>query len=427
MSVLIETTLGNLEIYLYTEDCPRTCLNFLKLCKTKYYNNCLFFNVQKNFIAQTGDPTGTGKGGSSIFGKLYGSEARFFNDEIVPTIKHDKKGILAMSNPAPNKNGSQFYITLRDKIDFLDKHHTIFGYVTEGMDIVDKINQSFVDGEYRPYVDIRILHTHIIYDPYDDPTGLEVPDSSPTGDRPKEETVHRGLKEEDLADKYAGMTAEQIDDIKRKEDINSHALALEILGDLPDKDIEPPKNVIFVAKLNPCTEDEDLKLIFFRYGVKSCEIIRDKKTGDSLCYGFIEMETEEGAENAVLKMNNILIDDRRIFVDFSQSVSKLWGNYKRGGQMTKNYKKDSDYQDSSKSHSTSKPYTSSSSNNNSNNNNSNRHNHNSHSRHNDHYHHRSRSDSRGYSRDSSRDRSRHSRRSDRHRSRSNSRHHSRRY
>ena len=81
MSVLIETTEGTITIDLYTDKCPNTCLNFLKLCKIKYYNNCLFFNVQQNFIAQTGDPTGTfffivwyigtGKGGTSIFGKMY--------------------------------------------------------------------------------------------------------------------------------------------------------------------------------------------------------------------------------------------------------------------------------------------------------------------------------------------------------------------
>ena len=81
MSVIVETTEGTITIDLHVDSCPKTCLNFLKLCKTKYYNNCLFFNVQQNFIAQTGDPTGayllflsflgTGKGGTSIFGKMY--------------------------------------------------------------------------------------------------------------------------------------------------------------------------------------------------------------------------------------------------------------------------------------------------------------------------------------------------------------------
>lgn len=68
MAVLLETSLGDLVIYLYVEDCPKTTMNFLKLCKVKYYNNCIFYNIQKDFIVQTGDPTGTGKGGQSIFG-----------------------------------------------------------------------------------------------------------------------------------------------------------------------------------------------------------------------------------------------------------------------------------------------------------------------------------------------------------------------
>ena len=106
-----------------------------------------------------------------------------------------------------------------------------------------------------------------------------------------------------------------------------------MLGDLPDADVKPPENVLFVCQLNPITEDEDLRMIFFRFGVKSCEIIRDHETGNSLGYAFIEFETEQGAVDAYYKMNNVLIDDRRIKVDFSQSVSKLWNRRRRGERM----------------------------------------------------------------------------------------------
>lgn len=68
MSVILETSLGDITIDLYVKECPNTCKNFLKLCKIKYYNNCLFHNIQKDYIVQTGDPTGTGKGGESIYG-----------------------------------------------------------------------------------------------------------------------------------------------------------------------------------------------------------------------------------------------------------------------------------------------------------------------------------------------------------------------
>uniref|UniRef100_A0A674H672 peptidylprolyl isomerase n=1 Tax=Taeniopygia guttata TaxID=59729 RepID=A0A674H672_TAEGU len=82
------------------------------------------------------------------------------------------------------------------------------------------------------------------------------------------------------------------------------------------------KNVLFICKLNPVTTGEDLEIIFSRFGpIKSCEVIRDWKTGESLCYAFIEFEKEEDCEKAYFKMDNVLIDDRRIHVDFSHSVT----------------------------------------------------------------------------------------------------------
>ena len=88
---------------------------------------------------------------------------------------------------------------------------------------------------------------------------------------------------------------------------------------------------MFIAKLNSVTRDEDLELIFSRFGkILSCEIIRDPKTGDSLNYAFIEYESEASCIEAYKKMNNVLIDDRRIKVDFSQSVSKLWNRFIMG-------------------------------------------------------------------------------------------------
>ena len=90
--------MGDIVIDLYTSQCPRTTKNFLKLCKIKYYNNVLFHNVTKDFVAQTGDPTGTGKGGDSIYGVLYGYRARFFDDEIRSSLKHERKGTVSMAS-----------------------------------------------------------------------------------------------------------------------------------------------------------------------------------------------------------------------------------------------------------------------------------------------------------------------------------------
>lgn len=124
----------------------------------------------------------------------------------------------------------------------------------------------------------------------------------------------------------------------RSKEAHTNAVILESLADIPDAEVKPPDNVLFVCKLNPVTQDEDLYTIFSRFGtVTSAEIIRDYKTGDSLCYAFIEFDTKEACERAYFKMDNCLIDDRRIHVDFSQSVSKLWGQFR---QSKRNAKKD---------------------------------------------------------------------------------------
>ena len=96
-----------------------------------------------------------------------------------------------------------------------------------------------------------------------------------------------------------------------------------MIGDLPDADCAPPENVLFVCKLNPVTTDDDLEIIFSRFGkVVNCEVIRDKKTQESLQYAFVEFDEQKSCEAAYFKMDNVLIDDRRIHVDFSQSVSQ---------------------------------------------------------------------------------------------------------
>ena len=121
-----------------------------------------------------------------------------------------------------------------------------------------------------------------------------------------------------------GKTVEELEEEIRRKEARANALTLEIVGDLPYAEIKPAENVLFVCKLNPITKAEDLELIFSRFGtINSCEIIRDRRTGDSLCYGFVEFDTQKECEEAYFKMDNVLIDDRRIHVDFCQSVSKL--------------------------------------------------------------------------------------------------------
>ncbi|KAG0171641.1 Peptidyl-prolyl cis-trans isomerase cyp6 [Apophysomyces sp. BC1015] len=326
MSVLIETSLGDIVVDLFTEECPRTTLNFLKLCKIKYYNFSPFHNVQKDFMAQTGDPTGKGDKGESVYGILQGPSKRYFPAEIHPKLKHRTRGTVSMA-VAPDAamesggvSGSQFFITLADDLEYLDGKYTVFGEVAEGFETLDKMNEAYCDEQGRPFRDIRIRHTIILDDPFDDPQGLQVPDASPV---PTKEQLESMRIAEDEAIEEEG-DPEEIEKRRRMREAKAQALTLEMVGDLPFAEVKPPENVLFVCKLNPVTRDEDIEMIFSRFGqINSCEIIRDRQTGDSLCYAFIEFENREDAEEAYFKMQSVLIDDRRIHVDFSQSVSKL--------------------------------------------------------------------------------------------------------
>ncbi|XP_071565872.1 peptidyl-prolyl cis-trans isomerase sig-7 [Temnothorax nylanderi] len=322
MAVVVETTIGDFTVDLYTEERPQTTRNFLKLCKLKYYNWNLFHSVQTNFIAQTGDPTGTGKGGESVYGIVLGEKARYYEAEQMPKIKHSRIGLLSMVNCGNNMLGSQFFVTLGSELQSLDNQHCVFGEITEGLEVILKFNETICDGDQRPYQDIRISHTVILEDPFDDPVGFVIPDRSP--EPTKEALMSDRIGADEAIDDTGGMTAEEIMEIQKKKEAKARATILEIVGDIPDADIAPPENVLFVCKLNPVTNDDDLEIIFSRFGkIVGCEVIRDHQTGDSLQYAFIEFADRKSCEDAYFKMDNVLIDDRRIHVDFSQSVAKM--------------------------------------------------------------------------------------------------------
>uniref|UniRef100_A0A2P2JMT0 Peptidyl-prolyl cis-trans isomerase n=1 Tax=Rhizophora mucronata TaxID=61149 RepID=A0A2P2JMT0_RHIMU len=255
MSVLITTSLGDIVVDLYAEKCPLTCKNFLKLCKIKYYNGCLFHTVQKDFTAQTGDRTGTGAGGDSVYKFLYGDQARFFGDEIHLDLKHSKRGTVAMATAGENLNASQFYITLRDNLDYLDGKHTVFGEVAEEFDTLTRINEAYVDEKNRPYKNIRIKHTYILDDPFDDPPQLAelIPEASPEG-KPKDEVDDEVRLDDDWVPIDEQLGPAELEEVLRGKDAHSSAVVLESIGDIPDSEIKPPENVLFVCKLNPVTE-----------------------------------------------------------------------------------------------------------------------------------------------------------------------------
>ncbi|OZC05785.1 hypothetical protein X798_07240, partial [Onchocerca flexuosa] len=176
-----------------------------------------------------------------------------------------------------------------------------------------------------------IAHTIILDDPFDDPKQLRFPDRSPSPTidllNVSQIALDQFLNEEE------GKTEEEIQKEIEAKDMAAQAQILEMVGDLHYADEKPPDNVLFVCKLNPVTTDEDLEIIFSRFGkIKCCEIIRDRKTNASLQYAFIEFEEVQSCENAYFKMDNVLIDDRRIHVDFSQSVAKNYQWKRKDGR-----------------------------------------------------------------------------------------------
>jgi len=160
--VLLHTTLGDIDIELWSKEAPLACRNFVQLCLEGYYDGCLVHRVIKNFMLQTGDPTGTGSGGESIWG-------RAFADEFHARLKFNHRGIVAMANEQrPHSNNSQFFITL-DSSEFLNKKHTIFGKVTgTTMFNLLQINDVEMGEGERPLEPVKILSADVLANPFDD-------------------------------------------------------------------------------------------------------------------------------------------------------------------------------------------------------------------------------------------------------------------
>ena len=138
------TSEGTIEIELFPEDAPKTVDNFTKLAGEGFYDGLIFHRVIRDFMIQGGCPQGTGTGGPG-----YTFEDEFNDHKVV-------RGALAMANAGPNTNGSQFFLVTTGEAPWLDGKHTVFGQVTDGMDVVDKIEGTQTDGRDRPVEDMRI-------------------------------------------------------------------------------------------------------------------------------------------------------------------------------------------------------------------------------------------------------------------------------
>src|SRR3712207_6127449 len=140
----MRTTEGPITIELFDEDAPQTVQNFKKLAGDGFYDGVIFHRVIRDFMIQGGDPTGTGTGGPG-----YTFEDEFNDHKVV-------RGALAMANAGPNTNGSQFFIVTTEEAPWLDGKHTVFGRVTEGMDVVDRIESTETGPGDKPREDIAI-------------------------------------------------------------------------------------------------------------------------------------------------------------------------------------------------------------------------------------------------------------------------------
>jgi peptidyl-prolyl cis-trans isomerase B (cyclophilin B) len=146
----LQTNHGAIAIELFDDDAPKTVENFLKLARDGFYDGVIFHRVIPDFMIQGGDPTGTGSGGPG-----YQFEDEFNEHKVV-------RGALAMANAGPNTNGSQFFIVTAEAASWLDGKHTVFGRVTEGMDVIDAISALDTDARDRPSTDVVIERVDVV-------------------------------------------------------------------------------------------------------------------------------------------------------------------------------------------------------------------------------------------------------------------------
>uniref|UniRef100_A0A4W4FG64 Spliceosome-associated protein CWC27 homolog n=1 Tax=Electrophorus electricus TaxID=8005 RepID=A0A4W4FG64_ELEEL len=159
--VLIKTSAGDIDIELWSKEAPKACRNFTQLCMEGYYDGTIFHRVVPDFIVQGGDPTGTGTGGQSIYG-------RSFKDEFHSRLRFNRRGLVALANAGTNDNGSQFFFTL-GRADELNNKHTIFGKVT-GDTVYNMLRLAEVecDSDERPLNPHKIRSTEVLHCPFDD-------------------------------------------------------------------------------------------------------------------------------------------------------------------------------------------------------------------------------------------------------------------
>jgi len=253
MAVMLQFPLGDVVIDLYDEGEPaKICESFTRLCARKYYHGCLVYQVQSGCLAQTGDPSGTGKGGCCA-SHHEGDAQRFIRH--TPTDdrqKHDRAGLVSVASMGAQGNdhlyGSQFFFTLRDEdLDHLDAGgHMIIGEVAEGLDVLKKLGALYLDSQGRPWEDVRIQHTHVLENPFAPCECPPSPDRKPETPH-KDEKVTARVAYGQAKDANDGLTAAESASQEADKKARSQAEVLEMIGDLPHADVRRGAESRFIA------------------------------------------------------------------------------------------------------------------------------------------------------------------------------------
>jgi peptidyl-prolyl cis-trans isomerase-like protein 2 len=193
--VSMHTSLGDLNIELHADLVPQTCKNFLMLAARGYYNGVTFHRAIKHFMLQGGDPTGTGKGGLSAWGKP-------FKDEFHSSLKHDKRGVVSMANSGPASNGSQFFILFKSAAH-LDGKHSVFGQLVGGLETtLSAMERVPTDGQDKPQTPIVINAITVFDDPFEENAAAQPQPAPATAEALEVEGMH-GKWFSDAAAAYA--------------------------------------------------------------------------------------------------------------------------------------------------------------------------------------------------------------------------------
>lgn len=331
MSVLLETLAGPIVVDV---DYSPAGYNFLKLAVANYFFFAPFYGVQKDVAAVSGDPEhpeGHGRASSDLgdVPQEYGINKNGYlrvpdgflttsqstdqteKDSALGVVFFVTRGDNAVADPTI---GSTFLISLTPDWDMLRPMKNLIraGKVSEGFQALEAINNSALDDSGRPLVDVRITHIHILDDPFPELDARKTPskvsasqlrnlrvgnaDSIPSGNSPNNRDEHNQSLQSSST---------------------SAAIALELLGDLPRFDAQPSPQTLFVAKLNPITDSRSLAALFLRFGtVRGVSLVAGKS------YGFVEFATVAEADSAYAGLQEVVVDGRRLVVDYSQSTKR---------------------------------------------------------------------------------------------------------